>query len=90
MEATQKGWCDTELGKARTTWKVQEEKILDLSNALAKAEAYKTKLEEEIETLTNDIEHLTKALEEATELRAEEKEMNIVTIKDAGEGLEAV
>merc|ERR1719217_1891244 len=60
-EATQKGWCDTELGKARTTRKFKEE-----------------------------IEHLNKDLEEATALRAEDKEMNLQTIKDAGEGLEAV
>jgi len=89
-EATQKGWCDTELGKARTTRKFQEEKILDLSNQLAKDEAYKTELEEAIETLKEEIEHLNKDLEEATALRAEDKEMNLQTIKDAGEGLEAV
>jgi len=89
-EATQKGWCDTELGKARTTRKFQEEKILDLSNQLAKDEAYKAELEEAIETLKEEIEHLNKDLEEATTLRAEDKEMNLQTIKDAGEGLEAV
>merc|ERR1719146_1919 len=89
-EAGHKGFCDTELGKAKTTRDFQLEKTQKLSAELEKLEVTKEKLEEQIETLTAELKDLASSLEKATDMRGKEKEENSMSLKDAKEGLEAI
>merc|ERR1719321_1916768 len=89
-EAGHKGFCDTELGKAKTTRDFQLEKTQKLSAELEKLEVNKEKLEEEITTLTAELKDLASSLEKATDMRSKEKEENSMTVKDSKEGLEAI
>jgi len=89
-EATKKGFCDTELGKARKERDFRFTESQDLSAKIAGLEAKRDALEEEISSLTKEIKQETAALKESTELREDEKEENQATLKTAKEGLEAV
>jgi len=89
-EASHKGFCDTELGKAKTTRDFQLEKTQKLSAKLEKLEVAKEELGETITTLTGELKDLDASLKEATDLRAKEKEANGMSIKDAKEGVEAI
>merc|ERR1719161_1891062 len=75
-EAGHKGFCDTEMGKAKTSRDFELEKTQKLSAELEKLEVTKTMLEQSIETLTTELEDLNTALEKATKMRDEEKEEN--------------
>jgi len=89
-EASHKGWCDKEMSKAKQqrTYKVEE--LEKLNAALAKAEALRDKLTEEVDTLNKEIKALGTELEDATSLRDKEKEENEATIKESKEAKEAV
>jgi chromosome segregation ATPase len=89
-EATKKGMCDTELGKARSERKTQLASVNKLDADIASLTASKNSLTQEIGDLEVDIESLDKALKEAVELRGEEKAENETTLKQAKEGAEAV
>merc|ERR1719253_2550802 len=89
-EATKKGFCDTELAKARKDRDFRFQEAKDLSAELQGLEAKRDELKEEIKELTKDIKEETKALEETTKERKDEKEANMETLKTAKEGLEAV
>merc|ERR1719238_2099782 len=89
-EAGHKGFCDTEMGKAKTTRDFEHEKTMKLSAELEGLEVKQLELEQTIETLTKELKDLDKALEESTEQRKEEKEENQATIKDSTEGLAAI
>merc|ERR1712073_237165 len=89
-EATKKGFCDTELGKARKDRDFRFQDVNSLSVELGSLEAKRDELKAEIAQLTEDLEALEKALKEETDLRKKEKATNLQTIKDASSGLEAV
>merc|ERR1719194_305322 len=89
-EATKKGWCDTELGKATHTRDSNMDKIMELNAALEGHEATKAKLEEEIATLTQEIADLNDSLTKQTKLRSDEKAENMDTLDKAKAGLAAV
>jgi len=89
-EATKKGFCDTELGKARKDRDFRFQDVNSLSVELGSLEAKRDELKAEIAQLTEDLEALEKALKEATDLRKKDKATNLQTIKDASSGLEAV
>lgn len=89
-EAGHKGFCDTELGKAKTTRDFEHEKTQKLSAELEKLEVAEATLKENIKTLESEIEELNESLEKATKLRDEEKESNMETINKSKEGLEAI
>jgi len=89
-EATKKGFCDTELGKARKERDFRREESQDLSADLAGLEAKEDSLTLEIKVLTSDIKSETTALKETTKERKEEKEVNMKTLSTAKEGLGAV
>jgi hypothetical protein len=89
-EATKKGFCDTELGKAKHSRDARYADTEQMSAAMAELKARKDTLETAITDFEVELEELNDALTKATELRAEEKETNIATIKDGKEGLEAV
>jgi len=89
-EATKKGFCDTELGKARKERDFRFSEANDLSADLAQLEAKQDALTAEIKTLGQNIKDETAALKHATEDRADEKAENMETLKTAKGGLEAV
>jgi len=89
-EATQKGFCDKEMGAALSS---RDESIGEVEGESANIDEAKSKiarLTEEVTTLGNDIAALRKGIFEATELREAEKADNEKTISDSEEGLKAV
>jgi len=89
-EASKKGFCDKELGKARSDRKFRWQEVQKLNGELRTLEAKKTELELEIDDLTDSLKELKEALKEATEQRVKEKKENLADIKTANEGLQAV
>jgi len=89
-EGNHKGWCDKETGKAKQQRKYKSEEIETLNSRLAGDEANRDKLQEEIAVLEKEIKELEDELAKATKMRADEKAQNEATIKEAGEGKEAV
>jgi len=88
-EATKKGFCDTELAKARADRDARYSEARDLNAETEQLEAKRDELEAEIKELTKDIKEETKALKEETKEREDDKEANMKTMKTAKEGLEA-
>merc|ERR1719247_3402704 len=66
-EATKKGFCDTELGKAYETRQSRMTAINGLDADLSELKAKKAELDEEIKELTADVKTLKKDLNEATD-----------------------
>merc|ERR1719203_1901475 len=89
-EATKKGFCDEELGKAKKDRDYRLQDANSLNNDLEQLEIKQDELEEEIKTLTADIDLLKKTLANATAERKQEHEDNMHTIEVAEEGLKAV
>lgn len=89
-EATKKGFCDTEMGKATRERNYRWTQVKQLTAFILAEEARKDALVEEIAELKKDLETVTKALEDATKLRKEQKADNAETLSTAREGLEAV
>jgi len=89
-EASKKGFCDTELGKARKDRDFRYRETQDLSAELAGLEAKRDALQDEIKSLKSDIKDENKALKDTTTEREDEKKVNMATLKTAKEGFEAV
>merc|ERR1719198_1537255 len=89
-EATKKGFCDTELGKAKKDRDYRWEETKKLSTEISALEAKNDTLVIEIDELGEQIDGLTDNLNQSTVMRAEDKEANMMTVKEAKEGLEAV
>lgn len=90
-EATKKGFCDEQLGKARTERDFRLEETNKLSwDVLAPLEAKEDALTNEIAELTADLKDLEKAKKENIDERAKTKKANMLTIKEAKAGLGAV
>jgi chromosome segregation ATPase len=89
-EATHKGWCDTEIGKAEKDREYRHADSVKLNAAITDGEATIAKLKETIETLTKELGELNEALLEATKQREQDKANNKKTLKDAKEGLTAL
>merc|ERR550537_948441 len=89
-QATKKGFCDTELGKANNDKTSQMSTVMETNAVLAGLEATKDSLTEEIATLTAEIADLNDALTKTTKERTEEKAENTDTLDKAKEGLAAV
>jgi len=89
-EATHKGWCDTEIGKAEKDREYRHADSVKLNAAITEGEATIAKLKETIATLTKELEELNEALLEATKQRNQEKANNKKTLTDAKEGLTAL
>merc|ERR1719156_380117 len=88
-EATKKGWCDTEMGKATKTRDQMFDKTVTLNAETMSLEAQKASLEEEISTLTVELADLNDSLTKTTKFRADEKAENEDTISKAEAGLAA-
>jgi len=89
-EATKKGFCDTELGKARHDRDARYEEAQDISAELASLQAKRDELKQEIKELTKDLKEETQALKETDKERQEEKDANMKTLSTAKAGLESV
>jgi len=88
-EATQKAFCDEEMGKSKTS---QEEKTMTLdklNSRIDKASARVAELTEAIKTLESEIATIDASVAEATKLRTEEAATNAKAIKDFGDAAAA-
>merc|ERR1719453_1959726 len=75
-EATQKGFCDTEMGKAEKARGFRHEETVKLNAGIMELEATTTKLKETIDTLTQELGDLYHEMSEATEQRDQDKANN--------------
>merc|ERR1719174_3650435 len=89
-EANHKGWCDKEFGKAKQSRQYKAEAVKSLNEALAKNEAKRDKLKEEIAMLTKQLDELNTALDTTTTSRNDESAENAATVSEAQEGQAAV
>merc|ERR1719359_2820290 len=89
-EATQKGWCDTEIGKANTDRDHRGLEGQSLSAEALVLEAEKKNQEELIKTLSEELAAVQSDHSEATRIREAEKAENKKTLEDSREGLTAV
>jgi len=89
-EATKKGFCDTEVGKAEKDRDFRFEEANSLNVDLKALETKEDALEAEIKQLTMDLKVVRQALKSSNEERQAEKEDNLATIKTGKEGLQAV
>jgi|EP00427_Karlodinium_veneficum_P020960 septal ring factor EnvC (AmiA/AmiB activator) len=89
-EATKKGWCDTELGKAKKDREFRWTEVNKLEASIAILDAKEETLTEEVASLSTSIESLQEALKMGAEERQREKKENAETIATAQEGLTAV
>jgi len=89
-EATQKGFCDTNMAAAISDRDTGNAQIEEAMATISKLTAEKDQLNQEIQDLKKAIADNLKALNEATELRNSEKADNEATIATADEGKTAV
>merc|ERR1719389_1022846 len=89
-EATQKGFCDAEMGKAEKDRDFRHDDTTKLSASIMELEATTSRLKETIATLTQELEDLNASLVETTDQRTGDKANNEKTLKDAKEGLVAL
>merc|ERR1719453_172453 len=89
-EEAHNGWCVKQTKLAEDKRDTNAGKVETLNSQLAKGEANRDKLMENIEKLTKEKEELEADLKKATEIRDEEKKENDITIADAKAGQEAV
>jgi chromosome segregation ATPase len=88
-EATKKGFCDTEVGKAEKDRDYRFGDAKTLNAELKALEAKEEALTQEIKELTEELVIIKRSLADSNEERKLEKEENLATIKTAKEGLEA-
>jgi len=88
-EANQKGWCDKAMADAEQKRDMSADKADELNAKMAKLEAARDKLTEELKVLAEDILSLKEAQTEALKNRKEEKAENKETVYEAKAGLEA-
>merc|ERR1719247_2359875 len=89
-EASQRGWCTTELGTNKQTRDGKTEGVTKLTTEKDKLSADIAKLGEEISDLSKAIASIDAAVASATETRNEEKATNKETLADAKEAQKAV
>merc|ERR1719160_1160775 len=89
-EATQKAFCDAEMGKSK---KSQDEKTMTLDKLAARIDGASSTIAENteaIKTLEAEVAEIDKAQAEATEIRTTEHEDYLVASKDFKDSAEAV
>merc|ERR1719316_1800364 len=89
-EANQKGWCDKAIGDAEQKRNYAAEEVAEVNGDMAKLEATRDMLHEEIAGLEAEIAEIKESRDGATKLREEESAENAETIKTAKEGLGAI
>merc|ERR1719313_1222789 len=88
-EATQKAFCDEEMGASKASQKEKTMTLDKLNSRIDKASARVAELDEAIKTLEGEIAELDSATAEATKIRNEEAASNAAAIKDFGDAAEA-
>merc|ERR1719160_195893 len=88
-EATQKAFCDKEMGKSKASKDKKTMTLDKLNSRLDKASARVAELDEAIKTLADEIASLDAATAEATKIRNEEAATNAKAIKDFGDAAAA-
>lgn len=89
-EASKKGFCDTEVAKAKLERDNRFAEVRSLSTKLEKLEAKKDLLTNEISELDKELDSLNTTLTEAISNRASDKAQNEATLEKAKKGLAAV
>jgi hypothetical protein len=89
-EANHKGMCDKELAKTMKDRDYRLRDVEELHTTIESENARREKLSEEMATLTEELATLRSDLATQTTTRAEEKAENEVTVREAGEGLDAI
>eukprot|EP00928_Gymnodinium_smaydae_P026418 TRINITY_DN20759_c0_g3_i1.p1 TRINITY_DN20759_c0_g3~~TRINITY_DN20759_c0_g3_i1.p1 ORF type:complete len:729 (-),score=196.92 TRINITY_DN20759_c0_g3_i1:36-2165(-) len=89
-EATKKGFCDTELGKAKQERDFRSNEVNKLNAEINALEVKAEALEMEKESLGAALTQLSKDMADAKKAREEDKAANMEAVKKAREGLEAV
>merc|ERR1719421_2074699 len=88
-EATQKAFCDKEIGESTASKEDKEGKLGKVNARLEKAESSTATLTEEITTLSTEISENDAAMAKATEIRQKEKAAFMIVEKDLSESQEA-
>merc|ERR1719252_354694 len=88
-EATQKAFCDKEMGTSKASKEKKTMTLDKLNSRIDKASARVAELEEAIKTLSDEIATLDAATAEATKIRNEEAASNAKAIKDFGDAAAA-
>jgi len=88
-EATQKAFCDEEMGKSKASEKEKSMTLDKLNSRIDKATARTAELTEAIKTLESEVASLDASVAEATKIRTAEKESNTKAIKDFGDAAAA-
>jgi len=89
-EATKKGFCDTEMGKATKDRDFRWSRVKKLTANIQVLQAKEDSLSEEIASLGKSLVVLEKAVKESVKMRKEEKSDNEKSLETARGGLEAV
>jgi septal ring factor EnvC (AmiA/AmiB activator) len=89
-DATKEGWCDTEMGKSKTTRNKLSEEIDGLQSAIEDGKATVMKLTQEMADLSKDLDEIEVDVGEASDLRDAEKAKNKITIADASAAQKAI
>jgi len=88
-EATQKAFCDEEMGKSMKSKDEKEEKLEKTNARIENAEAGTAKLSEQVATLSGELSEIDSAVKEATGLRQAESSAFRVAEKDFSESQDA-
>jgi phage shock protein A len=89
-EATKKGFCDEEMGTATQDRDFRLEDANKLAVEITGLETKHDSLSEDISSLSTSLDGLRSDLANSTQIRADEKNANLATIKEAKEGLQAL
>merc|ERR1719171_3077530 len=88
-EATQKAFCDKEIGESMTSKADKEGKLSKVNSRLEKAESSIASLTEDITKLSGEVAENDKAMADATAIRQQEKAQFLAVEKDLSESQEA-
>jgi septal ring factor EnvC (AmiA/AmiB activator) len=88
-EATQKAFCDEEIGKSKKSQAEKEESLDKTNTRIAKGESSVAKLSELVATLSKEIAEIDASVAESTAIRNKEKAGFLVVEKDMSESEEA-
>lgn len=89
-DATQKGYCDKEMGETEAKKAELDTSIDDLSTKIDKMSADSAKLKEEVATLQKELADLASSQAEMDKLRQEEKDAYAKNKQEMEDGLEGV
>jgi hypothetical protein len=89
-DATQKGFCDTEIAKTVKDRDYRLRDVEELHSTLESDNARREKLDAEMKKLTTELATLRSDLRDQTAARQEEKDENEVTVREAEDGVAAI